>query len=203
MFLSEFKPIQEDKSDTVTSTYVPNQIQQLQFGNLKKDKPIEYIGPSFHPKSIKSIVNGRTKKSDVHEFSFNNIYWLDRHWQCGSCPHLFFNQGVTLKYQGEIFNIEPNTIHTERITIPNHTLELIIAELEQEKTTLLQVTKNGIIVDTKIELEETEYYTIPVKPKDIIMIKGMYELKGDFHRKLPTTKKIDIVNRFKKTMPNN
>ncbi len=198
LFLSEFRVIEELKSDTVTSIYVPDQIQKLEFGSLNSNNKIEYIGPSFHPKSINSIVQKKSIKSDIHKFSFDNIYWLNRHWQCGSCPHIFFNQKNELKYQGEIFNVEPNKVCIENIIIPNNTSELIIAELEQEKTLLLQVIKNGNIIGSNIQLEESEYYTIAVEPMDVIKIKGMYQLKGNYHKTMPIAQKIELVGKFKK-----
>lgn len=202
LFLSEFKDLSELDSSIVTSTYVPEQVQHLQLGSLEEKQEIEFIGPSFIPKKIISEHKEKEVNSIIHEFSFNNVYWVDRHWQCGSCPHLFFVQNGVLKYQGEIFNVRPNQLHMEGMKITEGVAEVIVAELEQEITLINHVIKNGIPYDSEIVLEEGEFYSILVGPNDHIELEGKYVLDNDSNRVLPKNKKKELIEKFKKTMPN-
>jgi hypothetical protein len=203
LFLSEFKELSELDSNIVTSTYVPEKVQHLQLGSLEEKQEIEFIGPSFIPKKIISEHKEKEVNSTIHEFSFNNVYWVDRHWQCGSCPHLFFVKNGVLKYQGEIFNVHPNQLHREVLKITDGVAEVIIAELEQEITLINLVIKNGIPYDSEIVLKESAFYSILVEPNDHIELEGKYVLDNDSNRVLPKNKKKELIEKFKKTMPNN
>ena len=92
LFLSQFQELTKLKQEVVTSTYVPNQIQHLELGAMEENQTIEFIGPRFSPRKINFELKKEQFDCDIHEFSFDKVYWVDRHWQCGSCPHLFFIQ---------------------------------------------------------------------------------------------------------------
>jgi len=135
---------------------------------------------------------------DIHDFSFEKVYWVDRHWQCGSCPHLFFIQNDELKYQGEILSVEPNLIHTERISIPNMVTELIIAELEQEVTFINYLKRNELIIENQIVLREGQVCSVSVSPNDIIELEGKYKLDRLSEKTLPIKMKYNLIEKFKK-----
>ena len=107
-----------------------------------------------------------------------------------------------LKYQGEIFSVKPNQIHTERFSIPDMVSELIIAELEQEVTYINYFKKNETIIDNQLVLKEGEAYSITVSPYDRIEIKGKYELNSFSNKTLPIKVKCSLIERFKKTYIN-
>jgi hypothetical protein len=197
LFLSQFQDLLKLKQDIVTSTYVPNQIQQLELGTIEENQTVEFIGPRLVPTKIIIENQKRILDYDIHGFSFEKVYWVDRHWQCGSCPHLFFIQNGELKYQGEIFSVKPNQIHTERIFIPSMVSELIIAELEQEKTFINYIKKNEAIIENQIVLNEGQVYSISVSPNDCIELEGKYELNRFSDKTMPIKMKYNLIERFK------
>lgn len=197
LFLTQFKELSKLNQDIVTSTYVPGQIQRLKLGSIKEDQIVEFIGPSFLPKKIHFELQKEELECDIHEFSFNKVYWVDRHWQCGSCPHLFFIQNDILKYQGEIFSVKPNQIHIERFSTPKMVTDLIIAELEQEVTHINYLKRNETIIDRQITLKEGEVYSIKVSPNDQIEIEGKYELNSFANKTLPIKDKYNLIEEFK------
>ncbi len=197
LFLSHFQELSKLNQDLVTSTYVPDQIQQLEFGAIHESQNIEFIGPRFEPKRIFIQIQKKELISDIHDFSFEKVYWINRHWQCGSCPHLFFIQNGELKYQGEIFKVKPNQTHIERFSIPIMVSDIIIAELEKEVTRIKSVKINEVIIDNQIVLKEGQVYSFKVSPKDIIEIEGKYELIGFSERTLPIKIKYNLIEIFK------
>lgn len=197
LFLSQFNELSKFNQDIVTSTYVPDQIQQLEFGSIKENQKIEFIGPRFEPRKIYIEINKEELECVLHDFSFEKVYWVDRHWQCGSCPHLFFVQNEELKYQGEILSVKPNHIQTERISIPHMVSELIIAELEQEVTSINYLKRNELIIDSQVKLTEGEVYSIQVSENDRIEIEGKYELQSSSNRTLPIKDKYNLIEKFK------
>lgn len=197
VFLSHFQKLSKLNKNTVTSTYVPEQIQQLELGSIQENQKIEFIGPRHVPRKIGLVINKQELDCDIHNFSFEKVYWVDRHWQCGSCPHLFFIQNGKLKYQGEIFSVKPNKIHIERFSIPKMVSELIIAELEQEVTYINYLKRNGAIIENQIELEEGQVYSALVSPNDRIEIEGKYELNSYSNMTLPIKDKYNLIEKFK------
>ncbi len=197
LFLSQFNELSKLNQDIVTSTYVPDQIQQLEFGSIKENQTIEFIGPRLVPKKIRIELNKAESECDIHDFSFEKVYWVDRHWQCGSCPHLFFVQNDELKYQGEILSVKPNHIQTERILIPHKVSELIIAELEQEVTSINYLKRNELVIDNQITLTEGEICSFSVSENDLIEIEGKYELKKYSNKTLLKKDKYNLIEKFK------
>jgi len=201
LFLSKFGGIKNLDNNIVSSIYMPDQIQELKLCNLEENK-IEYIGPCFSPKEISGRIGEKTFSSKIHDFSFNEIYWIERNWLCGSCPHLFFVINGKIKYQGEIFNVSPNQLHTVSIQIPDGVDKLIIAELEQEITKINKILINKTLIETNISMAENDFYCLKVTPFDTVEIEGKYILNSDSYRKLSKYKKLEIINRFKKNYDN-
>lgn len=197
LFLSKFQELTKNKEDLVTSTYVPDQIQHLELGSIEVNQNIEFIGPRLEPRSITFELQGQNLNCDIHDFSFEKLYWVDRHWQCGSCPHLFFIQNNESKYQGEIFSIKPNQIYVEKFSIPEMVSELIIAELEQEVTHISYIKRNGVIIENQIKLEEGQVFSVLVSPSDRIEIEGKYELRSFSNKTLSIKEKYNLIEKFK------
>ncbi|MBW8244717.1 hypothetical protein K1F50_18050 [Muricauda oceani] len=197
LFLSQFKELLKHNQDLVTSTYVPEQIQKLELGSIEEHQSIEFIGPRLEPRRIFIEHQKQDLVCDIHDFSFNRIYWVDRHWQCGSCPHLFFIQNGEPKYQGEIFSIKPNQVSIEKFSIPKMVTKLIVAELEQEVTHIDYLKRNGEIIENQIELEEGQVFSVMVSPDDRVEIKGKYELRGTSYKTLPIKAKYNLIEKFK------
>lgn len=197
LFLSDFQDLSMLNQSIVTSTYVPEQVQQLKLGSIHQNQKIEFIGPRLVPKKVRLVIKEQDLNFDIHDFSFEKVYWVDRHWQCGSCPHLFFVQNKELKYQGEILSVAPNQVHTERFVIPEMITELIIAELEEEITHIDYLKINEIVFENQITLNEGETYSVFVSPNDLIEIKGRYEVNSFSNRTLSIREKHNLIKRFK------
>jgi len=195
VFLDDFEKSEKGNEINVSNSNTSEQYQILSFGGIQKSLNIEFIGPSIVPLSI-SFNNENTK---IHPFDFENLYWIERHWGYGSCPHLFFNFAENLKYQGEIFNNKPNQISLEQITIPKGVNAIKIAELEKEITYINYIKINDRLVYQNIILKEGDDITFEVKTNDIITVEGYYRVLSENFRNLPKLEKNRIINRFKKT----
>lgn len=197
LFLSLFQELPKLRQDIVTSTYVPDQVQHLEFGSIQENQSIEFLGPRLVPRKITIEHQKQDIEFNIHDFSFEKVYWVDRQWQCGSCPHLFFIQNGQLKYQGEIFSVKPNHIQKEQILIPDMVSGLIIAELEQEVTFINYLKKNESIIENQMLLENGQVYSISVSPNDFIELEGKYELTKFSERALPIKMKYNLIEAFK------
>lgn len=197
LFLSEFQELKKFNQNLVTSTYVPEQIQKLELGSIQENQNIEFIGPRLEPIKIFVVLQKQEIVCSVHDFSFERVYWVDRHWLCGSCPHLFFIKNGEPKYQGEIFSIKPNQIHVEKFSIPKKVTELIIAELEHEVTYINYIKINGEHIESQIILQEGQVYSVSVSSGDGIEIEGKYELRSFSNKSLSIIDKYTLIEKFK------
>ena len=78
---------------------------------------------------------GRSHRSaDLHALDPANVYTLDRSWAIGSCPHAFLRLPEGLVYLGELFAREPRVWQRESVELPERSLGLEVAELEDEIT---------------------------------------------------------------------
>ena len=195
MFLDDFEKSEKGNEINVSNSNTSEQHQVLSFGEIQKSPKIEFIGPSMVPLSI-SFNHENIK---IHPFDFDNVYWIERHWGYGSCPHLFFNFTDSLKYQGEIFNYKPNHISLEQITIPRGVNAVKIAELEKEITYINFIKINDILVYQNVILKNGDEITFEVKTNDIITVEGYYRILSENFRNLPKLEKNRIIKRFKKT----
>jgi hypothetical protein len=195
VFLDDFEKSEKGNEINVSNSNTSEQYQILSFGEIQKSPNIEFIGPSIVPLSI-SFNNENTK---IHSFDFENLYWIERHWGYGSCPHLFFNFTENLKYQGEIFNNKPNQISLEQITVPRGVNAIKIAELEKEITYINYIKINDRLVYQNVILNEGDEITFEVKTNDIVTVEGYYRVLSESFRNLPKLEKNRIIKRFKKT----
>jgi len=202
IFLDDFDKSEKKFQDNISDSITSEQNQSLCFESIKKSKNIEFIGPSLIPLNISIKQNSTEEKKAIHSFDFDNLYWVDRHWGYGSCPHLFFNFSDKLKYQGEIFNINPEQVKLEKIIVPEGVNEVIIAELEKEITHINFIKINETITCQDICLKEGEYYSLNVNQNDIVIIEGYYRVLSTNFQILPKLEKFRIIEQFKKTMPN-
>ena len=202
IFLDGFDNSERIVDENISNSRTSEQFQTVNFGSVKESKNTEFIGPSIIPLSISINKNGIERNKAIHSFDYDNLYWVDRHWGYGSCPHLFYNFSDTLKYQGEIFNTNPGQLQLEKIIIPRGVNEIIIAELEKEITHINFIKINGTIICKNLDLNEEDFYSFNVNPNDIIIIEGFYKLLSADFKVLPRLEKMRIIEKFKKTMPN-
>jgi hypothetical protein len=197
LFLIEFKEIEENYSQLVTFHSVPEQVQELKLGSLEVNPIIEYIGPRLIPNRLN--INNDQESFCIHEFSMDNVYWINRYWMCGSCPHLFFinSNGKTL-YQGEIFIVPPDQVSIIEIEIPENVEEVLIVELEKEITQINYLKINDKLFMSNILLNENEYFKFKVNPNDRLKIEGKYTLRLQSNEKLTIIEKKNLIEKFKK-----
>jgi hypothetical protein len=198
IFLDDFEKSEKENESEVSRSDTIEQYQILSFGSIKTSEKLEYIGPSIIPTDLVINKNGIKEIKSIHTFDFDNVYWIDRHWGYGSCPHLFYNYSGTLKYQGEILNLNPNTIKLEKLIVPEDTSEIIIAELEKEITYINFIEINGIAICQNVLLREGDYYSFKVKQNDEILIEGFYKVLSSNFIILPRVEKQRIIEKFKK-----
>ena len=198
IFLDDFDKSEKEIEYEVTSSNTIEQYQIMSFGSIKKSEKLEYIGPSIIPKNLIINKNETKEIKSIHAFDFDNVYWVDRHWGYGSCPHLFYNFSDSLKYQGEILNLNPNTIKLEKLLIPEGVSEIIIAELEKEITYVNYIKINDKIICENILLNEGDYYSIKVNRNDEVLIEGFYKVLTSNFIVLPRLDKQRIIEKFKK-----
>jgi hypothetical protein len=203
-FLSDFEMFDKEEYFSNFETVSSGQYQNLNHGKIIPKKDIEFIGRNFFPTELKIEKSKVIFHQEIHQFDFNNIYWIDRHWGYGSCPHLFFKlKNGEVKYQGEILNVLPNVFHIEKFRIANNVSSLIIAELEQETTEIEYLKINNTNVYSSIKLVEGQSIELPVEQFDLIEIKGRYYTKTNTFEIMPKLRKQDLIRTWKKTMPNN
>ena len=120
----------------------------------------------------------------IHEFDLSNLYTIGRFWEAGSCPHLFgcAVEGRSVRYLGELFARQPGRSQTERVIVPEGTTALLIAELEQESTTIERVRVNGRLYSSVIFLNKGDTVELAVRSGDAIELTGFYTAR---HSGLP------------------
>ncbi|MAM29453.1 MAG: hypothetical protein CMC13_10575 [Flavobacteriaceae bacterium] len=198
IFLDDFDKSEKELKHSINQSNSEEQYQILNFGKIKKTDNLEYIGPSIIPKNLSIKNKGLEEIKLIHHFDFDNVYWVDRHWGYGSCPHLFYKYNSNLKYQGEILNLNPDTIKQENFIIPENVSEIIIAELEKEITYINFIKINDKIICNNVFLNEGDYYSLKVKKYDRILIEGFYKVLTSKYITLQRTFKHKIIENFKK-----
>jgi len=174
------------------------QYQTMNHIKLKKEYEVDYIFENYFPLKIHYNINGKNHAQEIHEFDMNNLYWLDRYWGFGSCPHLFFIfDNEKIKYQGEIFNKLPNEISVESFTIKKGINKVVIAELEQEITHIHYIKVNGITIDEDITLIEGQSIEFTVSEYDKVEIKGFYSIESEEFRVMPKHEKQQLIETYK------
>ncbi len=199
IFLDDFKKSEKQCETNVSNSTTREQYQSLNLGSIEPSKVIEFIGPSIIPLNISILKKEIEKNIGIHPFDFDKLYWVDRHWGYGSCPHLFFNLSTYPKYQGEIFDIQPKKVKLEKIKVPIGINEITIAELEKEITYINFININERIVFQNISLAEGEYISFDVDQEDILTIEGYYHIVSDSVRSLSKLAKMRIIEEFKKS----
>lgn len=102
---------------------------------------------------------------------------IDRYWEVGCCPHLLLevSHGDDLRYYGELFARAPNTLQATELSIPTEITALMIAELEAERTHIVEICVNGLTKIRNRVLCKNEYIWVPVKAGDLVCLRGYYE----------------------------
>jgi hypothetical protein len=138
-------------------------------------RTIDVLGPALWPAALAAILGDHEVTQDIHDLDLSNLYTLDRHWEAGSCPQLFFQESTgRLTYAREIFSRSPYTFHTHELEIPEGVHAVVLAELEHEQTNLAWIGVNGEAVVSARRLGFGESVAVGVRPGDIITLAGSY-----------------------------
>lgn len=140
------------------------------------------LGKHLFPKHIQYERKDDLKSSEIHELDLKRVYSIDRHWMCGSCPHLFYQKpnGETL-YVKELFALYPAIIHIEKFIVPKNIVNFTIAELEDEETLIESIKINQKTISKNITLNKGETINFNVSEFDCIEILGTY--KSDYQKR--------------------
>lgn len=153
------------------------QVQEIEHTNYSAlVRHTAVIGPAIWPQRLRLDLDEMLFEQPVHEFDLSNLYTINRFWEAGSCPHLFFvnHQGRT-SYHGELFAKAPFTPQVRQLVIPPGIDKCIVAELEAEKTWLGEIHINGRSAIENQKLSQGEKVVFEVASGDELLFYGWYE----------------------------
>ena len=165
-----------------------------------EDQKFEYFYTNYLPQRLGLEIHGQEVIQPLYIFDFKNVYWIDGYWNCGCCPHLFYEMvDDQLIYKGEIFNDKPGEVNSHSLLIGKNVLSVVIAELEHEVTIIKSIILNESEIMSNIILNTGDDLKIPVDENDRLKIIGYYKTsaKNNFHMTL--TQKHRIVSKYKYT----
>jgi len=169
--------------------------EQLDRGQIQEVEHADYstlvrhtsvIGPAIWPRQLKFDIEGSLLDQPIHELDLSNLYTINRYWEAGSCPHLFFvySNGI-LSYQAEVFARAPREIQTYQLVVPLRVNKVILAELEEERTWITELVVNGHQVFLNRLLQKGDSLNVNVSANDIVTLSGWYEPKVDLPQPRP------------------
>ncbi|MFL0067014.1 hypothetical protein V3A08_15300 [Tenacibaculum maritimum] len=198
MFLAEYDDLYKSENYTRLAEISGDRSIVLDHITETKEEKIEYLGKNFQPKTLFLNQGGQDIIQDIHDFDFNNVYWIDGFWNCGSCPHLFFKKNNnSLIYKGELFNKTPEVESTFSFITGKTIKQIIIAELEYEITTITKITVNGQAVVSNKRLNQNEEFMFSVSENDEVTTQGYYKTNSLNFIELPVTEKAYMIKKYK------
>jgi hypothetical protein len=173
-------------------------IRVFQHGNFREAADsANLIGPHFQPRCLEYSRAGRPIRQDLHDFDLSNVYRLGRYWQGGSCPHCFWrNREGLLTYAGELLSGEPDVVQTLLFQIPPDTGAIMIAELEDEITTLNHLNLDGTVVCGEVILAKGQHLDIFARGASVMEVRGSYHVTHDVGRKPDPWMKNRMIGTF-------
>ena len=157
-----------DASDSV-------EVMNLTEFSTKHLSQFRLYGPSFWLNQIRLKQDGKQIVQRVHMFAPGSVYTLDRVWLCGSCPHLFvFDENRIARYVGELIPLGERTVSEHTVNIPSGTIELVIAELEDEESIFLELFIDEVIVLRQANIRKGDVLRFPVSGATSLRVVGAY-----------------------------
>jgi len=155
------------------------------------------IGTAIWPYQIEYTIDEMSYLQAIHELDFTNLYMIDRFWECGSCPYLFFfnDQNNTIRYFSEIFAKEPIVLQTYEIIIPIGYNKVFIAELENEITYVKNIYINNTIKTMNRLLLKDSTIVINVREGQKLIINGFYIPFRNYKKQNPFHKN-ELIKHF-------
>lgn len=174
------------------------QTQIVSHGNITKNnvREVYTFGGRKLPEKIHFIKNGNRYSQEFHTFDLSNMYSIERQWQCGSCPHLFFVSDKIV-YMKELLAHCENENGEETFFVPENVRAVIIAEIEDETTELNSIVVGEKLYGSNITLEKSEHIEIPIYGGTKITVTGKYIPYAKPNKDVPQgIKRNDLVGEF-------
>lgn len=173
-------PLDRGVPDGVTASrqeFPTGQVQDVQHTDCVSLVPdLCVIGSAIWPKHLTLEAGGSQRQQPIHELDLSNLYVIDRYWEAGSCPHLFWVGSEGNKtYAGELFARAASVMQEETHLVPDGVCALLIAELEAEMTWIVFVKINERSVLNRRTLTRGQSLLITVEPRDRVFLRGWYE----------------------------
>jgi hypothetical protein len=131
------------------------------------------FGDKIDIKEVRFKNRGKQLISSVRKFDLTNMFTYNLHWQCGSCPHLFFRSG-SLVYVREIIAHCQNKTGNDNFIVPEGVTDFVIAEIEAEVTHINSLEINNEIVASSLILKNGDQISFSVKAGDFVNVTGKY-----------------------------
>lgn len=165
------------------------------------------VGNQILPVAVEFKVSGQLGRQELHELDLSNMYAIDRFWEMGSCPHLFF-VGENLSYSREILAKCELIEGVDSITVPERIHKLIIAELEGETTEIESIKIDGELTLENITLQKHDLVEIDVLCGMVIEVIGKYIPDSISSNRAPSglrrnEKVCEFLASHSETLPNN
>lgn len=134
------------------------------------------VGPSLWPVSFLFGGPGDRHEQEVHQLDLSNLYTIDRSWESGSCPHLFLehSRNSSLSYWGELWAETPDELQVDGLEVPRAVSALLLTELENEVTFVVEVRVNDVAVIRNQVLHPGQTLRVAVRPRDRVRLIGYY-----------------------------
>lgn len=165
---------------------------------------VEYIGEVLEPLKLVYQTGSKTREELIHRINYNSLYLIHGGALCGSCPHMFFeNENGELTYGGELFSSKPDVLLPEKRTIPDNTIAIIIAELEQETAYIAEVNIDNTTITFDKQLNTGDYCRFETSQCSEVTIIGSYLPKSNIYIVLDVLDKYRLTQTFIKKWNNN
>ena len=183
-------PFENEKFENLlVSTTYPFQYERIQelYHTTRSNIPencFKILGKYIRLFDLNYYIQDIEFHSSIHPFDLTNLYTIERHWQCGSCPHLFFvkNNG-SYEFSRELLNNNFNQEKDEIINVLSDIKKIIISELEDEITFINYITLNNNTIYKNVILHKGDSIEINVKLDDEIVVNGFYKNEFENIRK--------------------
>ena len=146
------------------------------YGHLGQQR-FDYWGPALVPRRLHLSSEGRTATADLRPFDPARAFVVDRGWAIGSCPHLFeVDSNGSLLYIGSAFGAAPLVLQHYSVEPSVAARSVLVAELEDEETTLTSVRLDGEVVAQNVTLARGDTFRIdlPAWPVQLELL-GWYD----------------------------
>ena len=142
---------------------------------VKLREEISLIGPALWPIALVAVEDETDIHQQIHELDLTNLYIIERDWEAGCCPHVFFQRiDSSIAYHGEIWSEASSQIQIAKVAVPDSVSYLIVAELEEETTEVYEICVNGQRILSNLTMSRGDFIRIPVSPNDSVVLSGSY-----------------------------